>query len=90
MYLKILKKLCCTSNSGVRCKDILPDNIKIINVRHMAIWWGHDTLEDKAARLKNVEDSRVRTKVKLMSRKNLTYPQIPNSCSFPEPSTLVL
>jgi len=29
------------------------------NARHMAYMWGHDTLEDKAARKKKIEDSKV-------------------------------
>ena len=60
MYLKILKKVCFTSNSGLSSKDTLPHNINKISVRCMAIWWGHDTLEDKAARKQKEEESRVR------------------------------
>ena len=40
------------------------DTSKLSNVhqtvRHMAYMWGHDTLEDKAARKKKIEESRVK------------------------------
>ena len=34
----------------------------------MAIWWGHDTLEDKAARKQKEEESRVRMIFKQLPR----------------------
>lgn len=60
MYLKILKKVCCSTNFGLCSKNTQPDIIKTISQRRMAYMWGHDTLEDKAARKRQVEESRVR------------------------------
>ena len=43
------------SNTGL----LLYDEIRIFGVKQMAYWWGHDTLEDKAARRQAVIDSKV-------------------------------
>ena len=57
MYSKIIQKIPRHLASSVSDTSKISDIQQ--NARHMAYMWGHDTLEDKAARKKKIEDSKV-------------------------------
>ena len=57
MYSKIIQKIPRHLASSVSDTSKISDVQQ--NARHMAYMWGHDTLEDKAARKKKIEDSKV-------------------------------
>ena len=44
---------------GVCGNESVPVTKVISSVKSMATWWGHDTLEDKEARRRKAEQSRV-------------------------------
>ena len=56
MYLKILRDVPLLAYCGI-CENSIPNTKAMPCIRQMAYMWGHDTLEDKEARRKQVLES---------------------------------
>ena len=62
MYRKAFPKIRFFTHCGVCASENIPNINAISSVKRMAVWWGHDTLEDKEARRRKAQESRVSMK----------------------------